>query len=259
MKETAAQKAEARECGGRKIMSTHDERRANDLDPAELLAEIAALRRRLDDLEAVPAARAVRRKPGRLVAAVAVLGVLAGVSVVYGQNAKDALFVSPSGEVRIGVSLQFPDGTKQMTSAETLLKGAVIAFDLEKCPAGWSEYQPAYGRFIRGLDRGAAPVDPDGRRPLAGFQPDAVQKITGRLLGVQGGANVAWPWGFRPNNEPGNAFFVSLEGGTYNKYNGDYGAPGGWGTTAVFDASRSVRTANETRPVNVALLYCKKQ
>jgi hypothetical protein len=128
-----------------------------------------------------------------------------------------------------------------MTTAMNLLKGAVIAFDLPKCPEGWAEYQAAYGRFIRGLDRGAPRTDPDGQRPLAGFQTDAVQKIAGRLFGVQGGTNVAWPWGFLPNDEPGNAFFVKFQGSTYNKYNGDYGPPGGWGTTAVFDSSRSVR------------------
>ncbi len=158
-------------------MSTHehDQRREKDLDAAELLAEITALRRRLDDIEAVPAASASRRKTGwpvwprsvdRLVAAVAVLGVLAGVSVVYGQDVKDALFVSASGDVGIGVSqpgakldvngeihgrggFQFPDGTKQMTSAGNLLKGAVIAFDLQKCPEGWAEYQRAYAFHSR--------------------------------------------------------------------------------------------------------------
>ena len=168
-----------------------------------MLAEITALRRRLDGLEAVPAASASRRKPGRLVAALAVLGVLAGVSVVYGQDVKDALFVSPSGDVGIGVSqpsakldvngeirgsggFQFPDGTKQMTSAMNLLKGAVIAFDLEKCPEGWAEYQAAYGRFIRGLDRGASRTDPDGQRAVGSIQRDADQQITGKLHGVDG-------------------------------------------------------------------------
>lgn len=266
-------------------MSTHehDQRRDKDLDAAELLAEIAALRRRVDDLEAVPAASASHRKPGwlawprsidRLVAAVAVIGVLAGVSVVYGQGVNDALFVSPSGNVGIGVSepaakldvdgeirgrggVQFPDGTKQMTSAMNLLKGAVIAFDLQKCPEGWSEYQAAYGRFIRGLDRGKPPTDPDGQRPLAGFQNDAVQKITGKLYGVKGAGNQAWDWGFRPSDEPGNAFLVPNSQHYYNTYGGrDYNP--GTGDAAVFDSSRSVRTAVETRPVNVALLYCKK-
>jgi hypothetical protein len=91
----------------------HDQPRDKDLDPAELLAEIAALRRRLDKLEAFPAASVSRPKPGwlvwprsvdKLVAAVAVLGALAGASVVYGQDVKDSLFVSPSGNVGIGVS-----------------------------------------------------------------------------------------------------------------------------------------------------------
>jgi hypothetical protein len=286
MEQAAAHRVRRRaNAEGRKIMSTHehDERREKALDAAELLAEIAALRRRLDDLEAVPAASASRQKPGwlawprsvgRLVAAVAALGVLAGVSVVYGQGVKDALFVSPSGNVGIGVSqpvakldvdgeirgrggVQFPDGTKQMTSAGNLLKDAVIAFDLQKCPEGWAEYQAAYGRFIRGLDRGASRTDPDGLRPLAGFQTDAVQKITGKLYGVNGASNLAWAWGFRPSDEPGNAFLVPNSQHQYNTYGGrDYNP--GTGDVAFFDSSRSVRTAAETRPVNVALLYCKK-
>lgn len=266
-------------------MSTHehDGCRGKDPDAAELLAEIIALRRRLDGLETAPAASASRRKRGwpvwprsadRLVAAVAALGVLAVVSVVYGGDVKDALFVSPSGDVGIGVSqpgakldvngeirgragVLFPDGTKQMTSAGNLLKGAVIAFDLQKCPEGWAEYPGAYGRFIRGVDRGGSRTDPDGQRAVGSIQLDAVQRITGKLRGVDGAANQAWPWGFRPSNEPGNAFLVPNSQHLYNVYGGrDYNP--GTGDEAIFDSRRVVRTADETRPVNVALLYCKK-
>ncbi len=44
--------------------------------------------------------------------------------------------------------------------------GAVIPFEETKCPNGWDVYTKAYGRFIRGIDRGDVPNnDPDGVWP----------------------------------------------------------------------------------------------
>lgn len=58
------------------------------------------------------------------------------------------------------------------TSAHSIPEGAVIAFDLEKCPEGWDDYRAAYGRFIRGIDNGQAKIDPDGVRHPGSIQED---------------------------------------------------------------------------------------
>ena len=64
---------------------------------------------------------------------------------------------------------------KQQTELlRRLPSGAVIAFDLNACPEGWSDYQLAYGRFIRGIDKQGG-QDPDGMRPPGGVQGDAFQ------------------------------------------------------------------------------------
>jgi hypothetical protein len=50
-----------------------------------------------------------------------------------------------------------------------------MAFNLATCPNGWSEYTPAYGRFIRGIDKSGTAIDPDGQRALGNIQTDAFQ------------------------------------------------------------------------------------
>jgi hypothetical protein len=151
-------------------------------------------------------------------------------------------------------SVRFPDGTTQTTAAPPA--GAVIAFNLPACPAGWSEYTPAYGRFIRGIDKSGGNIDPNGQRSSGNVQEDAIRNITGSISGVWGAANRAYDWGFRPGTS--GAFNVPYSIAPYNRYAGDYQPPGGAGSTANFDASKVVPTAAENRPKNVALLYCQK-
>jgi hypothetical protein len=206
---------------------------------------------------------------------------LVGATIVFGEDVANALFISAGGNVGIGTtspsatldvngeirartatingelkpaSLRFPDGTTQATAAPPA--GAVIAFNLSACPAGWSEYTPARGRFIRGIDKSGGNIDPDGQRSLGSTQDDAIRNITGSVSGPMGAGNRAWDWGFRPGTS--GAFTVPNNLGTYNRYAGDYTPPGGVGTTANFDASKVVPTAAENRPKNVALLYCQK-
>jgi hypothetical protein len=171
-------------------------------------------------------------------------------------TAEPAAKLEVAGNVKAS-GIQFPDGTTQTSAGPPA--HAVLAFNLTTCPAGWDEYAPARGRFVRGIDTTASKsTDPDGQRQPGATQEDAIRNITGSLSGVEGELNKAWPWGFKPLVE--GAFSVVKNNDYYNKNPGDNYIPAkGIGTTATFDASRVVRTAAENRPKNVALLYCEKK
>ena len=115
--------------------------------------------------------------------------------------------------------------------------GAVMAFNLSACPAGWSAANGSggtvnlVGYFIRGLDT-AGTVDPGGRT----------------LASVEGFALQTHTHSFSPG------FVVS--GGSGNSTNGGGGLSNNV-AASVGGVSGAV-TATETRPVNVALLYCQK-
>lgn len=69
----------------------------------------------------------------------------------------------------------------------TVPPGAVMAFSLTSCPANWSEYTPAYGRFIRGIDKSGTAIDPDGQRAPGAIQNDSLQNHTHYIVGESGG------------------------------------------------------------------------
>jgi hypothetical protein len=123
--------------------------------------------------------------------------------------------------------------------------GTIAAFEDTVCPAGWTEYEPARGRFLRGIDNGAG-IDPDGTRAPGNLQGGAAPNITGTL-------------------SSGDARPVFISGSGAFSLSGATGATFAVGTgnrqgTANFDASNSSAlygAANEVRPVNVAVLYCE--
>ncbi|WP_438300841.1 tail fiber protein [Pseudomonas sp. NMS19W] len=97
------------------------------------------------------------------------------------------------------------------------------------------------GEFLRGWDHGRG-IDAD--RALGSYQLDALQNITGSMTASNG---------------------TQLAGAAYGVFsvqsNGAVSMPGG-STTApismVFDASRVARTSTETRPRNLAVMWCIK-
>ncbi|MCE9597374.1 MAG: phage tail protein [Spirochaetia bacterium] len=127
-------------------------------------------------------------------------------------------------------------------------EGAVVAFYLAACPEGWAPADGTNstpdlrGQFVRGRDdigTGPAGTDPAGSRAIGNTQLDAFQ-------------------GHRHN--------VSHNTGA----NTGIAAPGGGGADApngvinildpITDGSNGPpRTANETRPKNVALTYCMRK
>ncbi|MBE7439382.1 MAG: phage tail protein [Spirochaetales bacterium] len=133
-------------------------------------------------------------------------------------------------------------------------QGFVGAFMLSACPSGWiladgSNGTPDLrGRFIRGRDPGNATArDPGGDRAAGNAQDDAFQGhwhllgdaagnvATGRsTIGSSGGDEVGAI--ATPRTELSRAITPTADGTS--------GAP---------------RTASETRPKNVALIYCMRQ
>lgn len=121
--------------------------------------------------------------------------------------------------------------SKRVDGHWSQLNGVVLPFEADRCPNGWAEYKAAYGKFIRGIDRGGD-ADPDGVRKPGSIQQDEV-KAHNHSLTLQG------RWG----DKPGSA-------GTY------WGSDDGGATQST--AVTTAAGGKETRPKNVALLYCRK-
>ena len=95
------------------------------------------------------------------------------------------------------------------------------------------------GEFVRGWDHGRGV---DAGRAIGSGQLDALQNITGTLGAVNGGG------------EGASGAFVA-DGVPFNHISaGVVGTDASW----TFDASRVARTAAETRPRNVAMMYVIK-
>lgn len=130
-------------------------------------------------------------------------------------------------------------------------EGAVMAFYLADCPNGWAVADGTNGtpdlrgRFIRGLDLGAG-VDPDsGTRTLGSLQADAFQGHYHNRNSFNGTEQVL-------RTETGSAFMFG--GGPHHII---YLSTTG---RVVDDPSYGpARVGDETRPTNVALIYCMRK
>jgi hypothetical protein len=138
---------------------------------------------------------------------------------------------------------KFPDATTQTTAAIAVPSHAVMAFNLTTCPTGWSEYTLARGRFIRGIDNGAG-NDPSGTRSPGNTQAD--DNKSHAHTGTTDGSP-----GFRIGNG-GN------QGG--GGYGNDMVTSDQWANTHGYHTHTFTTAASgsESRPKNVALLYCEK-
>lgn len=124
-------------------------------------------------------------------------------------------------------------------SGDGVPSGAVMAFNLQSCPPGWAEYVEAYGRFVRGIDRSGNTIDPEGERVAGHLQDDAFasHKHTSPHPTNAGGNDLfgEGPVLFGAEYEPGN----DADGDERRNYTSPEGGA-------------------ETRPKNVALLFCQK-
>ncbi len=114
--------------------------------------------------------------------------------------------------------------------------GGVLAFTAQECPNGWSEYAPAYGRFIRGIDNSGTGIDPDGKRPAGNLQAEQL-KAHSHAANMEVGA------------EPTSGRAQANEAA---------GAHGRHGVSYMSNGLVNPTGGVETRPINVALLFCEK-
>ena len=68
------------------------------------------------------------------------------------------------------------DGT-WATVSTTVPSGMVAAFNLTACPSGWTEYTPAYGRFIRGIDKSGSNTSEKRRSALLPKDVERLPKL----------------------------------------------------------------------------------
>ena len=115
-------------------------------------------------------------------------------------------------------------------------KNSVIAFSQEKCPKGWKDFKPAYGRFVRGIDRNKVTLDPEGERTANSLQLDSLRKHKHTTTGLK-----QYPsWNSQELTGKPTDFASAMKPSV-----------GGY-------AEISLTGDKETRPINVALLYCIK-
>lgn len=144
---------------------------------------------------------------------------------------KGGVPVDPVRDLTVTVA----SATTSLNALHASLQGAVVGFNSAQCPSGWFEVKNAYGRFLRGIDKVGA-TDPAGPRAPGSVQEDAFKSHTHT----------------RPKDvyDFGGPTVGSVAAGQALGYSFDGNSPAP-PTGASGDA--------ETRPKNMAVLFCQKQ
>ena len=141
-------------------------------------------------------------------------------------NTTDGQFQYYTGSAWAGVGYSVPAGT-------------IAAFESGSCPTGWSEYTAARGRFLRGIDPTGTN---DAVRAAGDVQTDSFQGHKHATSSGFGGSTLAWATSHdNLGHTSGSSFSTSIVSVENPTTDGTNGTP---------------RTANETRPKNVAVTYC---
>ncbi|WP_299010899.1 hypothetical protein [uncultured Shewanella sp.] len=143
-----------------------------------------------------------------------------------------AVFVPVMASILTAIILWLVGFISHVFGELTVPIGAVVAFDAKQCPKGWQRFKPAYGQFIRGIDYSGTNIEPDGERAPASWQGDAIKSHTHmqRYADVKGH--------FSPN---GYDYVPHVT------------------KTGKMGVETSPFGGSETRPKNIALLYCVKK
>nr|WP_029978238.1 phage tail protein [Pseudomonas sp. PH1b] len=171
-------------------------------------------------------------------------------SVTYTKAEIEALLKNMSA-LPVGAMVPFPkgtvpagflevDGSVQSAAAYPDLAAYLgTAFNTGGEGAGSFRLPESRGEFLRGWDHGRGV---DAGRVLGSYQNDALQNILGNVGGVRNDSAPTLPSG---------AFYATADAGGFQ-------GAGGRLSVVNFDASRVVRTATETRPRNLAVMWCIK-
>jgi hypothetical protein len=129
--------------------------------------------------------------------------------------------------------LELHNGTGWVAAGQNVPTGMIMAFASTSCPAGWTEYTAARGRFLRGIDNGAG-NDPDGTRAPGNAQTDDFKSHTHTVRYT------------RTTSAAGSAYGFPYDNGWLN-------------ATANYTAGIAADSTGgaETRPRNIATLYCQ--
>lgn len=143
--------------------------------------------------------------------------------IIYNRDWKVMQFCDSERWIGMG---SFNTGSSEQSRR---ISGEIAAFDLDECPDGWSEYAPSSGRFLRGrcIDSETCP-DPDGTRLIGNVQDDDFKAHSHTFSGVR-------------SNYLGSWVGASISG--------ESSGHSARSTSSVGGA--------ETRPVNVAVLFCR--
>lgn len=147
-------------------------------------------------------------------------------------------YLLPIGAIIMWPGITPPDGWLELNGQQ---------FDATKNPKLAAMFPggrvPDYrGRFVRAWAHGST-TDPDPDRPVGSNQDDAVQKITGEFQTLDLGS--ATPSGVFKHEFRGGALVSGSFVGAYH-------------SIVSLDSSREVRTADESRPKNIAAMYIIK-
>lgn len=191
-----------------------------------------------------------------LVQTIAFIIVIYGISMVYSAYTSLSAWQIATGQPVSNTLMQqikdnLDDLNNRISWVTSIPSGAVIAFNLWSCPAWWVAANGANGtrdlrwEFVRWLDSGRWV---DSGRVLGTSQTDAFQ----------------WAWQKTRYNGTNGQVTTSLNSGGQGWYiaSGLNGANGEFmGTTNdYYNIGYWIpRVSTETRPRNVALLYCQKQ
>lgn len=145
--------------------------------------------------------------------------------------------------------------------------GAILAFDLASCPEGWSEYTLARGHFLRGIDptgahdvvRSAGSLQGDDLKShLHSVNPPSTTTSSdshGHFVGFGNTSPATYDYGTNLER-PGTNSPIPTADGVSGRINTSSDTHTHTVDISAFNSASTGGT--ETRPKNVAVLFCRK-
>lgn len=142
--------------------------------------------------------------------------------------------------VPLNTLMQFQSSINDLkTQVNNLSENSIVAFSSEICPMGWSEVADARGRFLRGIDStGSTSIDPDGKRPLGSIQQDSLKQHYHEYFTSWDAADTSNSGTSWDRNKKNNQIKVKTNEG---------------------NLADGTSLGIETRPKNIAVLFCRKK